>query len=97
MENSATLTRQVLGACGPAATPREPVRATSSALTGRRIPAFFQGAPIDLETQGVALGYHAAAPSVQEPKLYKPEFRSFDGWPYMRLLLVPPSELTLPP
>src|SRR3981189_2391805 len=70
------------------ATPRECVRGTSSALQGRRIPAFFQGAPIDSETQGVALGYHAAAPSAPEPMLYKPEFRSFDGWPFMRWLPV---------
>jgi hypothetical protein len=42
------------------------------------IPAPLQGAPIDSETQGVALGYHAAALSAPEPKLYKPEFRSFD-------------------
>src|SRR6266404_2377956 len=40
---------------------------TSSALQGRRIPAPLQGAPIDSETQGVALGYHAPAPSAPEP------------------------------
>src|SRR3981189_2681009 len=77
------------------ATPRECVRGTSSALQGRRIPAFFQGAPIESETQGVALGYHAAAPSAPEPKLYKPEFRSFDGWPFMRWLLFRRSTATL--
>ena len=38
------------------ATPLERVRGTSSALQGRRIPAPLQGAPIDSETQGVALG-----------------------------------------
>jgi hypothetical protein len=56
IENSATLTRQGRGACQPGATPRDRVRGTSSALKGRRIPAPFQGAPIDSETQGVALG-----------------------------------------
>src|SRR5882672_12437838 len=55
------------------------------------IPAPLQGAPIDSETQGAALGCHAAAPSAPEPKLYKPEFRSFDGWPFMRWLLVTES------
>src|SRR3977135_1924016 len=59
------------------------------------IPAPLQGALIDSETQGVALGYHAAAPSAPEPKLYKPEFRSFDGWPFMRWLLFRRSTTTL--
>src|ERR1700704_6489164 len=55
---------------------------------GGGIPAPLQGAPIDSETQGVALGYHAAAPSAPEPKLCKSEFTSLDGWPFMRWLLV---------
>src|SRR5467141_3884301 len=59
------------------------------------IPAPLQGAPIDSETQGVALGYHAAAPSAPEPKLSKPKFRSFDGWPFMRWLLFRGSTATL--
>src|ERR1700730_400025 len=67
------LTRQGRGACQPGATPREGVRGTSSALHGRRIPAPLRGALLDSETQGVALGYHAAAPSAPKPKLYKPE------------------------
>src|SRR6267378_4359366 len=82
----ATLTRQRRGACQPGATPRERVRGTSSALQGRRIPAPLQGAPIDSETQGVALGYHAAAPSAPELKLHKPELRSFDDWPFIKWL-----------
>jgi len=45
-----------------------------------------QGAPIDSDTQGVALGYHAAAPSAPEPKLHKPELRSFDDWPFIKWL-----------
>jgi len=47
----------------------------------------FQGAPIDSETEGVVLRLRAAAPSALEPKLYKPEFRSFDDWPFIRWLL----------
>src|SRR5467141_1059855 len=84
----ATLTRQRRGACQPGATPRERVRGTSSALKGRRIPAPLQGAPIDSETQGVALGCHAAALSAPESKLCKSEFTSLDGWPSMRRLPV---------
>jgi hypothetical protein len=38
-----------------------------------------QGAPIDSETQGDALGWSAAAPSAPETKLYKSEFTSLDG------------------
>src|SRR6266481_4678590 len=89
------LTRQQREACQPGATSPERVRGTTSALKGRRIPAPLRGAPIDSETQGVALGYHAAAPSAPEPKLYKPEFRSFDGWPFMRWLLFRGSTATL--
>ena len=46
-----------------------------------------QGGPIDSETQGVTLGWSAAAPSASESKLCESEFRSLDGWPYMRWLL----------
>jgi hypothetical protein len=85
--NASTLSRQGRGVCQPGATPREHVRGTSSALQGRRIPAPLQGAPLDSETQGVALGWHPAAPSAPEPKLDIPEFRRFDGWSFMRGLL----------
>jgi len=50
------LARQGRGACQPGATPREFVRGPYPALHGRRIPAPLQGAPLDSETQGVALG-----------------------------------------
>jgi hypothetical protein len=39
-----------------------------SALQGRRIPAPLQGAPIESETQGVALGWSAAALSAPDSK-----------------------------
>jgi hypothetical protein len=45
-----------------------------------------QGGPIDSETQGVALGWSAAALSAPESKLYKSEFTSLAGWPLMRWL-----------
>jgi hypothetical protein len=38
-----------------------------------------QGAPIDSETQGVALGLRAAALSAPESKLRKSKFTSLDG------------------
>jgi hypothetical protein len=38
-----------------------------------------QGAPIDSETQGVALGWSAAALSAPESKLSKSKFTSLDG------------------
>jgi hypothetical protein len=38
-----------------------------------------QGAPINSETQGVALGWSAAALSAPEPKLSKSEFASLGG------------------
>ena len=47
-----------------------------------------QGGTIDSETQGVALGWRAPALSVPESKLCKSEFTSFDGWPFMRWLVV---------
>src|SRR5467141_2642288 len=61
------------------------------ALQGRRIPAPLQGAPIDSETQGVALGWVAAALSAPESKLCKSEFTSLDGWPFMRWLSISDS------
>src|SRR5260370_28880442 len=59
-----------------------------SALQGRRTPSPLQGEPIDYETQGVALGWNAAAPSAPESRLGKSEFtnlmlaimRSLDGF-----------------
>src|SRR6266481_7914982 len=59
-----------------------------SALQGRRIPAPLQGAPIDSETQGVALGLRAAALSAPETKLCKSEFTILGGWLFMRWLTV---------
>jgi len=38
-----------------------------------------QGAPIDSETQGVALGWSAAALSAPESKLSKSEFTTLGG------------------
>src|SRR5467141_850141 len=61
---------------------------TCSALQGRRAPLPLQGAPIDSETHGVALGWSAAALSAPESKLCKSEFASLDGWPFVRWLLV---------
>src|SRR5467141_3544636 len=61
---------------------------TCSALQGRRNPPPLQGAPIDAETQGVALGWTAAALSAPESKLCKSELTSLDGWPFMRRLLI---------
>jgi hypothetical protein len=48
-------------------------------LQGRRIPPPLQGAPIDSETQGVALGWSAAALSAPQSKLSKSKFTSLDG------------------
>src|SRR3979490_1452422 len=62
-----------------------------SALQGLRIPAPLQGAPIDSETQGVALGWSAAALSAPESKLCKSDFTILDGRPCMRWLLVTSS------
>src|SRR5467141_3331896 len=59
-----------------------------SARQERRIPAPLQGAPIDPETQAVALSWSAAALSAPESKLRKSEFTSFDGWQFMRCLLI---------
>src|SRR6266550_4955695 len=89
------MTRQRRGACQPGATPREHARGAFSALQGRRIPAPWQGAPIDSETQGVALGLRAAALSAPESNLCKSEFTSFDDCPLMRCLLVPPVVLVI--
>jgi hypothetical protein len=50
-----------------------------------------QGAPTDSETQGVALGWIAAALSAPESKLCKSEFTSHDGWPFMRWLSISDS------
>src|SRR6266436_1991860 len=61
---------------------------TCSALQGRRTPLPLQGTPIDSETQGVALGWSAAALSAPESKLCESEFASLDGWPFVRWLLV---------
>src|SRR6266404_8792136 len=61
---------------------------TCSALQGRRTPLPSQGIPIDSETQGVALGWSAAALSAPELKLCESEFTSLDGWPFVRWLLV---------
>src|SRR5713226_5539582 len=58
------------------------------ALQGRRIPAPLQGAPLDSETQGVALGWSAAALSAPESKSCKSEFTSLDSWPIVRSLRV---------
>jgi hypothetical protein len=52
---------------------------TSPALKERGIPAPLQGAPIDSETQGVALGWSAAALSAPESRLKKSKFTSLDG------------------
>jgi hypothetical protein len=41
-----------------------------------------QGAPIKSETQGVALGWCAAALSAPESKLCMSEFTSQDGWSF---------------
>jgi hypothetical protein len=87
------MARQRRGAWQPGATRRERVRGTSSALQGRRIPAPLQGAPIDSETQGVALGCHAAAPSAPESKSFKSEFTSLDDWTFMRYHLEFPLAL----
>src|SRR6266404_9391040 len=73
------MTRHRRGAGQPGATPRGRVRV--------HVPPL-QGAPINSETQGVALGWSAAALSAPESKLCKSEFTSFDGWPFMRCLLV---------
>ena len=70
LDNSATMTRQRRVACQPGATPRERVRA--------HVPPL-QGAPIDSETQGVALGWSAAALSAPESKLSKSEFTTLGG------------------
>jgi hypothetical protein len=48
------------------------------------IPSPFQGGPIDSETQGVALGWSAAALSAPESKISKFEFTNFDSWPFLR-------------
>src|SRR6267143_1630777 len=61
---------------------------TCSALQGRRTPLPLHGTPIDSETQGVALGWSAAALSAPESKLGESEFASLDGWPFVRWLLV---------
>src|SRR5467141_5125592 len=61
---------------------------TCSALQGRRNPPPLQGAPIDSETQGVAMGWSAAALSAPESKLCKSELTCLDGWPFMRCLLI---------
>jgi hypothetical protein len=47
-----------------------------------------QGAPIESETQGVALGWNAAALSAPELKSRKSEFMSRGGWQFMRRLPV---------
>ncbi len=52
-----------------------------SALQGRRIPSPLQGAPIDSEIRGAALGRSAAAPSAPESKLCKSEFTTLAGRP----------------
>src|SRR5882762_6446590 len=73
------MTRQRRGACQPGATPRERVRV--------HVPPC-KGAPIDSETQGIALGWSAPALSAPESKLCKSEFTSFDGCPFIRCLLM---------
>src|SRR5712664_3147777 len=75
---SFAMTRQRRGACQPGATPRGRVRV--------HVPPC-KGGPIDSETEGVALGWSAAALSVPESKLCKSEFTSLDGWPFMSRLL----------
>jgi len=72
-------TRQRRGACQPGATPRGTRSSIRSALQGRRIPAPFQGAPTDSETQGVALGWSAPALSAPDYKLCKSEFSVCEG------------------
>ncbi len=55
------------------------------ALQGRRIPPPLQGGPIDSETQGVALGWSAAALSAPRPQLCKSDFTCLDGWPFIKM------------
>jgi hypothetical protein len=50
-----------------------------------------QGAPIDSETQGVALGWSTAALSAPKSKICKSEFTSHDGWLFARWLLKSPE------
>ena len=58
------------------------------ALEGRRNPPPLQGAPINSETEGVALGWIAAALSAPKSKDVQIRIHESYGWPFMTSLLV---------
>ena len=58
----------------------------NSALKAWRFPAPFQGAPINTETQCVALGWSAAAPSAPKSKDVQIRILESYGWPFTRWL-----------
>ncbi len=57
----------------------------NSALKAWRFPAPFQGAPINTETQCVALGWSAAAPSAPKSKDVQIRILESYGWPFTSL------------
>ncbi len=59
-----------------------------SALKGRRIPAPLQGASINSETQGVALGWSAAALSAPKSKDVQIRIHESYGRPFTRRFIV---------
>src|ERR1700730_8119422 len=88
VENSATMTRPRRGACQPGATLRGCVRVHVPPCKGGGFLHPCRAHRSIQKTQGVALGWIAAALSAPESKLYKSEFTSFDSSPFVRWLLL---------